>query len=243
MKSRGTVSTRSRGATPMICSTLGSQPADSPQRAPMSFLHASAAQARQGSPHRPEIWVVAPRWTRRHLPAGLLVIGFRLSVATDHRAAGDAATACGLSRQSAAYAGAADSPRQALHGPERDVIFRQEHPPGQQALSDFTDVTELGVTIAGMLLDHYWCTTGLSWHRTARNHKSAYGRRAGEQALRRVLSGVRWAGALDLSALLPLPVVGNTPDRPARIIAHQERTIFRNRQRGRAPPHLGSAFA
>src|SRR5690349_19037354 len=81
MKSRGTVSTRSRGATPMICSTLGSQPADSPQRAPMSFLHgdASAAQARQGSPHRPEIWVVATRWTRRHLPAGLLVIGFRLS--------------------------------------------------------------------------------------------------------------------------------------------------------------------
>jgi hypothetical protein len=43
---------------------------------------------------------------------------------------------------------------QALHGPERDVIFRQEHPPGQQALSDFTEVTELGVTIAGVLLDH-----------------------------------------------------------------------------------------
>jgi hypothetical protein len=43
---------------------------------------------------------------------------------------------------------------QALHGPERDVIFRQEHPPGQQALSDFTDATELGVTIAGVPLDH-----------------------------------------------------------------------------------------
>ena len=26
---------------------------------------------------------------------------------------------------------------QALHGPERDVIVRQEHPPGQQGLSDF----------------------------------------------------------------------------------------------------------
>ena len=58
-----------------------------------------------------------------------------------------------------------------------------------------------------------------------------------------LLGGVGWAGALDLSALLPLPVVGNTPDRPARIIAHQERTIFRNRQRGRAAPHLGSALA
>jgi Mu transposase, C-terminal domain len=42
----------------------------------------------------------------------------------------------------------------ALHGPEREVIFRQEHPPGQQALSDFTDATELGVTIAGAPLDH-----------------------------------------------------------------------------------------
>ena len=41
---------------------------------------------------------------------------------------------------------------QALHGPEREVIFRQEHPPGQQALSDFTDATELGVSIAGVPL-------------------------------------------------------------------------------------------
>jgi len=43
---------------------------------------------------------------------------------------------------------------QALHGPEREVIFRQEHPPGQQGLSDFTDATELGVTIAGVALAH-----------------------------------------------------------------------------------------
>ncbi len=43
---------------------------------------------------------------------------------------------------------------QGLHGPERDVIFRQEHPPGQQGLSDFTDMGPLGVAIAGVLLDH-----------------------------------------------------------------------------------------
>lgn len=43
---------------------------------------------------------------------------------------------------------------QALHGPEREVIFRQEHPPGQQGLSDFTDATELGVTIAGQVFAH-----------------------------------------------------------------------------------------
>ncbi|MBV8590259.1 MAG: IS21 family transposase, partial [Acetobacteraceae bacterium] len=40
---------------------------------------------------------------------------------------------------------------QALHGPEREVIFRQEHPPGQQGLSDFTDAAELGVSINGQL--------------------------------------------------------------------------------------------
>jgi hypothetical protein len=41
-----------------------------------------------------------------------------------------------------------------LHGPEREVIFRQNHPPGQQGLSDFTDMAELGVSIAGALLPH-----------------------------------------------------------------------------------------
>ena len=42
----------------------------------------------------------------------------------------------------------------ALAGPEQDVIFRQEHEPGRQGLSDFTDVSGLGVTIAGLPLDH-----------------------------------------------------------------------------------------
>jgi hypothetical protein len=39
-------------------------------------------------------------------------------------------------------------------GPARDVIFRQEHPPGQQGLSDFTDTAELGVSIADVRLEH-----------------------------------------------------------------------------------------
>ena len=38
----------------------------------------------------------------------------------------------------------------ALAGPDRDVIFRQEHPPGAQGLSDFTDAGELCVTMAGL---------------------------------------------------------------------------------------------
>ena len=42
----------------------------------------------------------------------------------------------------------------ALVGPEQDVIFRQEHPPGLMGLSDFTDTAELGVTVAGVVLDH-----------------------------------------------------------------------------------------
>lgn len=42
----------------------------------------------------------------------------------------------------------------ALHGPEREVIFRQEHPPGRMGQSDFTDMGDLGVTVAGERLDH-----------------------------------------------------------------------------------------
>ena len=42
----------------------------------------------------------------------------------------------------------------ALNGPNRDVIFRQEHPPGRMGLSDFTDMGALGITIVGEPLDH-----------------------------------------------------------------------------------------
>ena len=42
----------------------------------------------------------------------------------------------------------------ALHGPEQDVMFAQDHPPGRMGLSDFTDMGALEITIAGMPLDH-----------------------------------------------------------------------------------------
>src|SRR6266478_5577829 len=42
----------------------------------------------------------------------------------------------------------------ALAGPERDVIFRQEHEPGRLGLSDFTDTSVLRVTVAGVVLGH-----------------------------------------------------------------------------------------
>ena len=42
----------------------------------------------------------------------------------------------------------------ALAGPEQDVVFRQEHPPGRLGLSDFTDTSELAITVGGVLLEH-----------------------------------------------------------------------------------------
>ena len=42
----------------------------------------------------------------------------------------------------------------ALHGPEREVVFRQRHEPGRLGLSDFTDAAGLGVTVAGAPLAH-----------------------------------------------------------------------------------------
>ena len=38
--------------------------------------------------------------------------------------------------------------------PEREVIFRQDHPPGQQGLSDFTDMGDVAVRIAGEPFAH-----------------------------------------------------------------------------------------
>lgn len=42
----------------------------------------------------------------------------------------------------------------ALHGPEREVIFRQTHEPGRLGFSDFTGMTDIGVTVAGAPLAH-----------------------------------------------------------------------------------------
>src|SRR5208283_3832156 len=42
----------------------------------------------------------------------------------------------------------------AIHGPEQEVIFRQEHPPGRMGLSDFCDMRNLNVSVAGVPLDH-----------------------------------------------------------------------------------------
>ncbi|WP_028999854.1 IS21 family transposase [Azohydromonas australica] len=42
----------------------------------------------------------------------------------------------------------------AQHGEDRDVVFRQVHEPGRLGLSDFTEMHSLGVSVAGVPLDH-----------------------------------------------------------------------------------------
>jgi len=42
----------------------------------------------------------------------------------------------------------------AKYGPERDIVFRQVHEPGHMGLSDFTEMGDLGVQVAGAPLDH-----------------------------------------------------------------------------------------
>lgn len=42
----------------------------------------------------------------------------------------------------------------ASQGPEREVMFAQEHRPGEYAQSDFTSMTELGICLGGEPLDH-----------------------------------------------------------------------------------------
>ena len=42
----------------------------------------------------------------------------------------------------------------ALEGPEKEVFFPQAHAPGHRGLSDFTDMGDLRITIAGLAFDH-----------------------------------------------------------------------------------------
>ncbi len=42
----------------------------------------------------------------------------------------------------------------ALHGPDREVMFAQQHVPGERGQSDFTHMEDLGVTLAGVPFPH-----------------------------------------------------------------------------------------
>jgi len=51
----------------------------------------------------------------------------------------------------------------ALHGPEREVFFEQQHVPGREGAFDFTDCAELDVTIAGQAFAHLLFTFVLTY--------------------------------------------------------------------------------
>lgn len=51
----------------------------------------------------------------------------------------------------------------ALHGPGKEVMFEQVHEPGREGAFDFTDATELGVTIAGAAFAHLFFQFVLSF--------------------------------------------------------------------------------
>jgi hypothetical protein len=51
----------------------------------------------------------------------------------------------------------------ALNGPDKEVFFPQEHPPGREAAYDFTNCDELGVTICGAPFDHLLFELALSF--------------------------------------------------------------------------------
>lgn len=51
----------------------------------------------------------------------------------------------------------------AAHGAEQEVIFRQVHEPGRLGLSDFTDMSAIGVTITGQPLPHLLYHFRLPW--------------------------------------------------------------------------------
>lgn len=51
----------------------------------------------------------------------------------------------------------------ALHGPEQEVYFPQEHPPGRETAFDFTNCNDLGVTIRGEPFPHLLFELTLSY--------------------------------------------------------------------------------
>ncbi len=51
----------------------------------------------------------------------------------------------------------------ALNGPDKEVFFPQEHPPGREAAYDFTNCDELEVTVAGARFEHLLFELALSF--------------------------------------------------------------------------------
>ena len=153
-----------------------------------------------------------------------------------------------LSRASAARWSGASRPGGRSHGPEQDVIFRQEHPPGRLGLSDFTDASGLGVSIAGAPLDHRLyhfrlavLGLGACPRRARRRELRGPGRGAAERAVgarrraegasqRQPVGGVpqpdgRRAGRPDAALRGAVRHYGMEPTRNNRGVAHENGSI------------------
>ena len=78
----------------------------------------------------------------------------------------------------------------ALHGPDQEVYFPQEHPPGREAQIDFTHGNSLGVTVAGQPYPHLLFQLILS-HSGWRYAQVAFGETF--PALKQGLQAALWA--------------------------------------------------
>jgi transposase InsO family protein len=79
-----------------------------------------------------------------------------------------------------------------LHGPDREVIFRQSHEPGVMGQSDFTDMDDLGVIVAGTRLDHRLSHFRLVWSGSEHAHVVLGGESCVALALAQGLPNALW---------------------------------------------------
>jgi len=110
------------------------------------------------------------------------------------------------------------------HGPEQAVMLPQDHPPGRMGLSDVSDATDLGVTVAGEPLPHrlYHFTLGHSrWGTRAGNKRTWCSVALGGEsyvALAEGLQNALWPSAVRRSSFRPIRyrqrTGTSTPQRP-----------------------------
>lgn len=85
----------------------------------------------------------------------------------------------------------------ALHGPDKEVFFPQEHRPGEAMQTDFTWGTELGITIAGEPFPHMLCHpvlpySNVEWATVCQSESLAALQRGVQEALFRLGRRTIW---------------------------------------------------
>jgi transcriptional regulator with XRE-family HTH domain len=124
----------------------------------------------------------------------------------------------------------------AQHGPEREVIFPQLHRPGQAAQSDFTHLTDPGITLGGVLFPHLLFHLVLTYSNMAAVHiclsESFESLAEGIEAGLWQLGGVPQQHRTDhlSAAIRPLDADGRAQatDRYAALLAHYGMTPTTN---------------